>query len=70
MNNNEEVEYEYQLLDNEHIDDDLHASVSVKKSLQKSQNANIDECSCNNRILIADDNDFNILLLKQLFKKI
>jgi hypothetical protein len=33
MNNNEEVEYEYQLLDNEHIDDDLHASVSAKKSL-------------------------------------
>jgi predicted nuclease of predicted toxin-antitoxin system len=30
----------------------------------------MDECSCNNRILIADDNDFNILLLKQLFQKI
>jgi len=49
----------------------MHASVSVKKSLQKSiYRSSNDECCCNNRILIADDNDFNILLLKQLFMKI
>ena len=64
LSNPDEQEYEYQLLNNNPNEDDLHASISVKKSIQKSLVIhNHDECSCNHRVLIADDNDFNILLL-------